>query len=65
MTKKQKEIELPVTIQPADVGFLKYFIYSYFNNFKSGKVDNAHHDATAIVLHLRILLNIPEELIKI
>lgn len=41
----------------SDIRYFKYFIKSYHDNWKKGKLDDAYHDATAIVLHLEALLN--------
>jgi hypothetical protein len=33
-----------------EVCFIKYFVQSYNENFRSGKIKEANHDATALIL---------------
>ena len=41
---------------PSDINHFKYLIKQYHRNFNKGKIAEAKHDATAVLLYLESLL---------
>ena len=53
--KETKKID-SLLLNPRKLDFFRHFIRSYHKNLSNGKIEEAHHDATAILLHLADLL---------
>ena len=48
-------------LSEVDVSFIKYHIRKFQTNFSKGETEDAHHDATAIVLHLEVILGLEND----
>jgi hypothetical protein len=56
MKNEREQISDSLNLSSNDIEFFRHFIRSYYKNNDKGKIDNAHHDAMAVLLHLSAIL---------